>query len=97
MFLCCVLPDSLQSLAVTQFERVLKVGGRFRLLEMVYSSDPKIRRRQDFFAPLVETLYGARFDRNTLEHLKRSEKLTISRTYFLKKDTYLVVEGHRVR
>lgn len=97
MFLCCVLPDALQSLAVSQFERVLKVGGRFRLLEMVYSSDPKIRRRQDFFAPLVEKLYGARFDRNTLDHLKKSQKLKVSHTYFLKKDTYLVIEGYRSR
>ncbi|NIO21035.1 MAG: methyltransferase domain-containing protein, partial [Candidatus Aenigmarchaeota archaeon] len=34
-FLCCVLPDDLQALAIKQFERVLKPGGKMRLLEMV--------------------------------------------------------------
>ena len=34
-FLCCVMPDKIQPLAIEQFERVLKLGGRFRLLEMV--------------------------------------------------------------
>ncbi|MHC4243624.1 MAG: class I SAM-dependent methyltransferase, partial [Planctomycetota bacterium] len=45
-FLCCVLPYDLQVLAIRQFERVLKPGGKFRLLEMVYSKIPKHRRRQ---------------------------------------------------
>src|SRR5512145_3204716 len=68
-FLCCVLPAGLQSQAIAQFERVLKPGGKFRLLEMVYSKDPALRRRQDFFAPFVEKVYGARFDRDTHRHL----------------------------
>lgn len=45
-FLCCVMPDHLQPLAIRQFERVLKPGGRFRLLEMVYSNDSKLRSSQ---------------------------------------------------
>lgn len=92
-FLCCVMPDNLQPFAIKQFERVLKPGGRFRLLEMVYSKNPKLRRRQEFFAPFVERVFGARFDRNTLGHLQKSSKLKISNTYFLKKDIYLVIEG----
>ncbi|MFC1714577.1 class I SAM-dependent methyltransferase [Candidatus Poribacteria bacterium] len=32
-FMCCVMPDELQPLAIEQFERVLKPGARFRLLE----------------------------------------------------------------
>jgi len=36
-FMCCVMPDDLQQLTIKQFVRVLKPGGRFRLLEMVYS------------------------------------------------------------
>jgi len=95
-FLCCVLPNDLQVLATRQFERVLKPGGKFRLLEMVYSKIPKIRRRQIFFAPFVEKVYGARFDRNTLEILQESSRLRITNTYFLKRDIYQMIEGYLV-
>lgn len=94
-FLCCVMPDHLQPLAIQQFERVLKPGGRFRLLEMVYSKDPGLRKRQKLFTGFVEKVYGARFDRNTLGHLSESSKLRIMNTYFIKKDVYLVIEGKR--
>jgi hypothetical protein len=59
---------------------VLELGGKFLLLEMVYSKIPKYRRRPDFLAPLVEKIYGARFDRNTLENLKEFSKLKITNT-----------------
>lgn len=94
-FLCCVMPDHLQPLAINQFERVLKPGGRFRLLEMVYSKDSRLRRRQEFLTGFIEKVYGARFDRNTFTHLERSEKLRITNVYFVKKDVYLVIEGQR--
>ncbi len=95
-FLCCVLPYNLQVLAIRQFERVLKPGGKFRLLEMVYSKVPKYRRRQNFLTPFVESVYGARFDRNTLENLQESPRLRITDTYFLKRDIYQVIEGCRL-
>jgi len=95
-FLCCVLPDDLQVLATRQFERVLKAGGKIRLLEMVYSKIPKFRKRQNFFAPFVEKVYGARFDRNTLEILQESARLRITNTYFLKRDIYQMIEGYLV-
>ncbi len=92
-FLCCVMPDEVQPLAIEQFERILKPGGRFRLLEMLYSRDPKIRRRQERVAPFVEKVYGARFDRKTKEYIENSADLKITNTYFLKEDVYLVIEG----
>lgn len=95
-FMCCVMPDSLQPKAIKQFERVLKPGGRFRLLEMTYSKDPKLKRRQEFVAPIVEKIYGARFDRHTLEYIEQSSQLKIRKTHFLKKDIYLVIEGEKV-
>lgn len=94
-FLCCVLPDQLQPAAMEQFERILKPGGQFRLLEIVYSKNPRLRRRQDFFAPFVQRVYGARFDRHTLDHVRRAPKLKLLATRFLKHDTYLVIEGER--
>jgi ubiquinone/menaquinone biosynthesis C-methylase UbiE len=94
-FMCCVMPDGLQKLAIEQFARVLKPGGRFRLLEMVYSKNKKIRKRQDFFVPFVEKVYGARFDRNTLRHLEQSSKLKVTNTSFLRNDVYLLIDGIR--
>ncbi len=95
-FMCCVMPDEIQTLALEQFSRVLKKGGRFRLLEIVYSKNKEIRRKQDFFAPFVEKVYGARFDRNTLQHIERSPNLKVTNTSFMKDDTYLLIEGIRV-
>jgi demethylmenaquinone methyltransferase/2-methoxy-6-polyprenyl-1,4-benzoquinol methylase len=92
-FLCCVLPADYQDQALSQISRVLKPGGRFCLLEMVYSKDRSLRRRQDLFAPFVETVYGARFDRNTLEHAKNTPGLVVTGTRFIKHDTYLLIEG----
>ena len=92
-FMCCVMPDELQPLAVRQFARVLKPGGHFRLLEMVYSKDAKLRRRQELMSPLVEWVCGARFDRNTLQYVRDSPLLEVESTVFLKADTYLLIEG----
>lgn len=92
-FLCCVMPDELQPMAVEQFGRVLKPGGKFRLLEMMYSRNPKIRRRQEFFTAFVETVYGARFDRKTVQYLEQSDQLEITSKRFLKDDVYLFIEG----
>jgi len=92
-FLCCVMPDEFQPMAVEQFARVLKPGGKFRLLEMVYSKNKAIRKRQDFFAAFVEKVYGARFDRKTVQYLEQSDELLITSKRFLKDDVYLLVEG----
>ncbi len=94
-FLCCVIPEELQPLAIEEFVRVLKPGGRFRLLEMVYSKNPVLKKRQDFFAPFVEKVYGARFDRNTLKYVRDNPRLKVCHTRFLKRDVYLLIEGVR--
>jgi ubiquinone/menaquinone biosynthesis C-methylase UbiE len=92
-FLCCVMPNELQPKAIDEFVRVLRPGGRFKLLEMVYSSNPKKKRFQKMIAPLVEKIYGARFDRKTLAILKEHPKIELTHTSFLKDDTYLLIEG----
>jgi ubiquinone/menaquinone biosynthesis C-methylase UbiE len=94
-FLCCVMPDEFQPMALEQFSRVLKPGGKFRLLEMIYSKNEKVRRRQDFFSAFVEKVYGARFDRNTAQYIEESDELVITRKRFLKDDVYLLIEGAR--
>ena len=92
-FLCCVVPEDLQLLVLEQFTRVLKPGGQFRLLEMVYSKTPHIKKRQDLFTPFVEKVYGARFDRKTLDHVTNSERLRVLKTNYLKHDVYLLIDG----
>jgi ubiquinone/menaquinone biosynthesis C-methylase UbiE len=92
-FLCCVMPDEFQPKALQQFSRVLKPGGKFKLLEMVYSKDKKIRSRQKLFTSFVEKVYGARFDRKTVQYLEESTELSITSKYFLKDDVYLLIEG----
>jgi len=94
-FLCCVLPDELQDQAIAEFSRVLKPGGKFRLLEMQYSSTPELKKRQDRFAPFVEKVYGARFDRHTHQHILNNPNLKVTSTRYLKADTYLLIEGER--
>ena len=94
-FLCCVMPDEFQPMALEQFSRVLKPGGKFRLLEMIYSKNKAIRRRQEFFSAFVEKVYGARFDRKTVQFIERSPDLEITAKRFLKDDVYLLVEGIR--
>lgn len=92
-FLCCVMPDEFQPMALEQFARVLKPGGKFKLLEMIYSKDEKIRKRQERFAAFVEKVYGARFDRHTVKFLEESAELEITSKQFLKDDVYLLIEG----
>lgn len=94
-FMYCVMPDRFQPIALEQMARKLKPGGRFRLLEMMYSSQPRILRRQRLFAPFVEKVFGARFDRRTLQHLKEVPGLTMTETRYLKDDTYLLIEGRK--
>ncbi len=92
-FLCCVLPEELQDQAISEFTRVLKPGGRFRLLEMRYSDNPRLRRRQELFTPFVEKVYGARFDRRTLVHVGNNPHIEVTDTRYIKHDTYLLIEG----
>lgn len=68
-FLFCVLSDELQEKALREVRRVLKPGGKIYLLEYMYSKDPLRRLWMRILSPLVEGLYGARFDRNTRKHL----------------------------
>ncbi len=94
-FLYCVMPDTLQPVALAEMARVLKRGGQFKLVEILYSNDPGIRRRQERMAAFVHRVYGARFDRQTLSHIRAIPNLEVTQTTFLKDDTYLLIEGRK--
>ncbi|MBI1909845.1 MAG: class I SAM-dependent methyltransferase [Deltaproteobacteria bacterium] len=95
-FMFCVMPDRLQPIALKEMARILKPGGRFRLIEILYSKDRALRLRQKILAPFVEFVYGARFDRKTLDHLRAFPSLKVTRTTYLKADTYLLIEGEKI-
>lgn len=92
-FLYCVLPDELQPAALAEMARVLRPGGRFRLVEILYSERRFRRWVQRIFAIPVEFVYGARFDRHTREHIQAIPELEITGTRWLKGDTHLLIEG----
>lgn len=95
-FMYCVMPNHLQPLALKEMARVLKPGGKFRLIEILYSRDRSLRLRQKLLAPFVEFVYGARFDRKTLELIHTISSLKVTRTTYLKADTYLLIEGEKI-
>jgi ubiquinone/menaquinone biosynthesis C-methylase UbiE len=92
-FMFCVMPDELQHLAINQIARVLKPDGKFLILEMIYSKDEKLLKRQKRFKSFVEKVYGARFDRQTLSRFKENKQLHVEKTFFVKADVYLMIEG----
>jgi ubiquinone/menaquinone biosynthesis C-methylase UbiE len=92
-FMFCVMPDQLQDSAINQIVRVLKPEGKFLVLEMIFSENKKRLQRQKRFGPFVEKVYGARFDRQTLKRFHKNEQLKVEKTYFVKDDVYLMIEG----
>ena len=76
--------------------QALKPGGRFRLIEILYSKNRSLRLRQKILSPFVEFVYGARFDRKTLNHIHSVKSLKVTRTTYLKADTYLLIEGEKI-
>ena len=94
-FMFCVMPPEVQRLALSEMARVLRPGGRFRLLEIKWSKSPRMRRNQERLSPLAGCLYGAGFDRRTLEHVEGTPGLEVSATRFLHADTYQLINGYR--
>jgi ubiquinone/menaquinone biosynthesis C-methylase UbiE len=68
-FLFCVLPDNLQVLALQELGRVVKPGGRIRLLEYVRPQGAIRRAIARIWEPWMAWAYGAGFDRRTEEHI----------------------------
>ncbi len=95
-FMCCVVPNNLQPLVLQQIARVLKPGGKFRLVEMIFSKNHARAFKQSLFLPFVEKVYGARFDQPTLSFLEDNPNLETVKTSFLQDDTYLLIEGRKI-
>lgn len=68
-FLFCVLPDQLQERALRELGRVVKQGGRIRLLEYVRPRGTVRRVLSCIWEPWIRWAYGASFDRHTEQHV----------------------------
>ncbi len=71
-FLFCVLDDSLQLPALKELARIVKPGGEIRMLEYVYSQNPRKRFVMRLWAPWVRLVYGATFDRDTERYVPQA-------------------------
>ncbi len=68
-FLFCVLPEPLQLPALRELGRVVKPGGRIRLLEYVRPRGTLRRIVSYIWQPWIKWAYGASFDRETERHV----------------------------
>ncbi|UCH73051.1 MAG: class I SAM-dependent methyltransferase [Rhodospirillales bacterium] len=71
-FLFCVLDDALQLPALTELARIVRPGGEIRMLEYVYSKNPRKRFVMRLWAPWVRLVYGAAFDRRTERYVPQA-------------------------
>jgi ubiquinone/menaquinone biosynthesis C-methylase UbiE len=69
-FLFCVLPESEQTPALRELRRVVRPGGRIRLLEYVSPTGSFRRRVAKLWEPWMHWAYGAGFDRHTEAHIQ---------------------------
>jgi ubiquinone/menaquinone biosynthesis C-methylase UbiE len=95
-FLLCVLPNDVQQPAVSEVARVLRPGGKFKILAMRLSDTWRAWVKQQLMAPLVFRLYGANFSRPTLAAIRAEPRLKITKMTYLAEDVDLLVEGERV-
>lgn len=80
-FLFCVLDYDQQLSGLVELARVCKPGGEIRLLDYTYSDNPLRRLLMRLTAPLVRSLYGAAFDRNTERYLSAAGLELVERRY----------------
>lgn len=68
-FLFCVLPEELHARALSELGRVVRPGGKIRLLEYVRPSGAFRRALARVWEPWIGWAYGASFDRDVEKHL----------------------------
>lgn len=90
-FLFCVLDPLHQTPALREIARICKPGGKIRLLEYSYSSNPVRRFVMRLWAPWVRRVYGAAFDRDT-ERYAGAAGLEIVDRQFLYADIIKMLE-----
>jgi ubiquinone/menaquinone biosynthesis C-methylase UbiE len=94
-FLFCVLDDALQAPALRELRRVCKPSGTIRIVEYAYSRNPWKRAIMRLWAPWVHWVYGAKFDRETENHMPAAG-LEITQQRFLFQDIIKLIEARPI-
>ena len=90
-FLFCVLPDEVQPAALSELARVVRPGGKIRLLEYVRPRGTHRSLITKLWEPWVRWAYGAGYDRRTDEHIATAG-LDIAATRFVVGDLIKLIE-----
>lgn len=93
-FLFCVLPEELQAPGLRELGRVVKPGGRIRLLEYVRPRGAVRRVLARLWEPWMAWAYGAGFDRRTEEHVPEAG-LEVVESRFVVDDLIKLIELRR--
>lgn len=94
-FLFCVLPEELHVAALAELGRVVRPGGRIRLLEYVRPSGAFRRTLARLWEPWIGWAYGAGFDRDVEKHLATAG-LELIDTRFVVSDLIKLAEARRI-
>jgi SAM-dependent methyltransferase len=78
-----------------EIHRILKVGGRFRLLEVVYSRRMLPRWRQRMNCLCKDPDVAVASDGSTLKYLRGHPELIVEHVEYLQGDTHVVMEGYK--
>ena len=84
-FLFCVLPESEQTPGLRELRRVVRPGGRIRLLEYVRPNGSFRRCVARLWEPWMAWAYGAGFDRHTEAHIPQAG-LELVRSHYVADD-----------
>jgi len=90
-FLFCVLPESEQTCALRELRRVVRPGGRIRLLEYVRPNGLLRRCVARLWEPWMAWAYGAGYDRHTQVHIPQAQ-LELIRTQYVVDDLLRLYE-----
>lgn len=91
-FVFCTLPDALQVPALRELGRVVKPGGRIRLLEYTRPRGGVRRWLAALWAPWVRWAYGASFDRDPEQYL-HAAGLSLVCARFVVRDLIRLIEA----
>ena len=92
-----VLPNNtVVQTAIDEIVRVLKPGGKFIILDITASKDPKIKEQQEKgIKEKLHDLYGLNISLNTLQQLENHTQLRNVHSKDVRNDTFRLITGNK--